>query len=109
MRCEQSKLTTVKALQSMGFDTIASGDSFNDLAMIEAGKKGFLFDSLGCTHNYLSVAHKGRNPLPGLSPKGSKKRTCFSLRGHYTIAPAMVYWHRRRFPRSGEAVVPIFV
>jgi len=43
MRCPQSKLTTVKALQSMGFDTIASGDSFNDLAMIEAGKKGFLF------------------------------------------------------------------
>lgn len=43
MRCQQSKLTTVKALQSMGFDTIASGDSFNDLAMIEAGKKGFLF------------------------------------------------------------------
>ncbi|MBQ8666755.1 MAG: bifunctional phosphoserine phosphatase/homoserine phosphotransferase ThrH [Lachnospiraceae bacterium] len=43
MRCPQSKLTTVKALQSIGFDTIASGDSFNDLAMIEAGKKGFLF------------------------------------------------------------------
>ena len=43
MRCQQSKLTTVKALQSMGFDTIASGDSFNDLAMIEAGKRGFLF------------------------------------------------------------------
>ena len=43
MRCPQSKLTSVKALQSMGFDTIASGDSFNDLAMIEAGKKGFLF------------------------------------------------------------------
>ena len=43
MRCEKSKLTTVKALQSMGFETIASGDSFNDLAMIEAGKAGFLF------------------------------------------------------------------
>ena len=43
MRCPQSKLTTVRALQSIGFDTIASGDSFNDLAMIEAGKKGFLF------------------------------------------------------------------
>lgn len=43
MRCPQSKLTTVKALQSIGFDTIASGDSFNDLAMIEAGKRGFLF------------------------------------------------------------------
>ena len=43
MRCEQSKLTTVKALQSAGFDTIACGDSFNDLAMIKAGKAGFLF------------------------------------------------------------------
>ena len=43
MRCEKSKLTTVRALQSMGFDTIAAGDSFNDLAMIEAGKAGFLF------------------------------------------------------------------
>ena len=43
MRCEQSKLTTVKALQSMGFETIAAGDSFNDLAMIEASKAGFLF------------------------------------------------------------------
>jgi phosphoserine/homoserine phosphotransferase len=43
MRVEQSKLTTVKALQSIGFDTIASGDSFNDLAMIQAGKDGFLF------------------------------------------------------------------
>ena len=43
MRCEKSKLTTVKALQSIGFETIASGDSFNDLAMIEASKAGFLF------------------------------------------------------------------
>ena len=45
MRVEQSKLTTVKALQSMGFDTIASGDSHNDLGMIEASKAGFLFRS----------------------------------------------------------------
>ena len=45
MRCEQSKLTTVKALQSIGFDTIASGDSYNDLAMIKASKAGFLFRS----------------------------------------------------------------
>ena len=43
MRCAQSKLTTVKALQSIGYETIAAGDSFNDLAMIEAGKTGFLF------------------------------------------------------------------
>lgn len=43
MRCEQSKLTTVKALQSIGYDTIASGDSYNDLGMIQASKAGFLF------------------------------------------------------------------
>lgn len=45
MRCEKSKLTTVRALQSMGFDTIAAGDSFNDLGMIQASKAGFLFRS----------------------------------------------------------------
>lgn len=45
MRCEKSKLTTVRALQSMGFDTIAAGDSFNDLAMIQASRAGFLFKS----------------------------------------------------------------
>ena len=45
MRIEQSKLTTVKALQSIGFDTIASGDSYNDLGMIRASKVGFLFCS----------------------------------------------------------------
>ena len=45
MRIQKSKLSTVKALQSIGFDTIASGDSFNDLAMIEASKAGFLFRS----------------------------------------------------------------
>ena len=43
LRCEKSKLTTVRSLQACGFNTIASGDSFNDLAMIEASKKGFLF------------------------------------------------------------------
>ena len=45
MRCEKSKYTTVKALQSIGCDTIASGDSHNDLGMIEASKAGFLFKS----------------------------------------------------------------
>ena len=45
MRCEKSKLTTVKALQSIGFETIAAGDSFNDLGMIQASKAGFLFKS----------------------------------------------------------------
>ena len=43
MRCEKSKYTTVKALQSCGFETIASGDSHNDLGMIQASKAGFLF------------------------------------------------------------------
>ena len=45
MRCPQSKLTTVKALQSIGYDTIAAGDSFDDLGMIQASKAGFLFKS----------------------------------------------------------------
>ena len=45
MRCAHSKLTTVKALQSCGFETIASGDSYNDLEMIQVSKAGFLFKS----------------------------------------------------------------
>ena len=45
MRCDNSKFTTVKHLQAMGFETIASGDSFNDLGMIQASKAGFLFRS----------------------------------------------------------------
>ena len=45
MRCPQSKLTTVKALQSIGYDTIAAGDSYNDLGMIQASRAGFLFKS----------------------------------------------------------------
>ncbi|MBQ9539204.1 MAG: bifunctional phosphoserine phosphatase/homoserine phosphotransferase ThrH [Treponema sp.] len=45
MRCENGKLTTVKALQSIGYDTIAAGDSHNDLGMIRASKAGFLFRS----------------------------------------------------------------
>ncbi len=45
MRCDQTKLTTVRALHSCGFETIASGDSYNDLGMIKASKAGFLFRS----------------------------------------------------------------
>ena len=45
MRVQDSKRTTVKALQSIGFETIASGDSFNDLGMIQESKAGFLFKS----------------------------------------------------------------
>ncbi len=56
MRCPQSKLTTVKALQSCGFDTIASGDSFNDLGMIQASKAGFLFKSTeAIKRDYLDI------------------------------------------------------
>ena len=51
MRCDKSKLTTVRALQSCGFETIASGDSFNDLAMIEASKAGFLFRTTDAIKN----------------------------------------------------------
>lgn len=51
MRCPQSKLTAVKALQSIGYDTIASGDSFNDLGMIQASKAGFLFKSTDAIKN----------------------------------------------------------
>lgn len=54
MRCPESKLTTVRALQSCGFDTIAAGDSHNDVAMIKAGKAGFLFKS--------TAAIKAANP-----------------------------------------------
>ncbi len=45
MRCEHSKLTTVKALQSIGYQTVAAGDSYNDLGMIQASEAGFLFKS----------------------------------------------------------------
>lgn len=45
MRCDQSKLTTVRALQNAGLETVAAGDSFNDLGMIHASKAGFLFKS----------------------------------------------------------------
>ena len=51
MRIEQSKLSTVKALQSIGFETIASGDSYNDLGMIRASKAGFLFKSTNQNKN----------------------------------------------------------
>ena len=51
MRVEKSKYTTVKALQSIGFETIASGDSYNDLGMIRASKAGFLFKSTDSIKN----------------------------------------------------------
>ena len=73
MRCEQSKLTTVKALQSIGFDTIASGDSYNDLGMIRAGKAGFLFRS----HIFMKI---GDNISLALEFTGIKRYTACSLR-----------------------------
>ena len=57
MRVEQSKLTTVKALQSIGFETIASGDSYNDLGMIQASKAGFLFRSTCLLYTSLYIAN----------------------------------------------------
>lgn len=54
MRVEHSKLTTVRALQSIGYDTVAAGDSYNDLDMIRAGKQGFLFRT--------TAAIKAENP-----------------------------------------------
>ena len=51
MRCPKSKLTTVKALHSMGYETIASGDSFNNLGMIQASKAGFLFKTTDAIKN----------------------------------------------------------
>ena len=56
LRVEKSKYSTVKALQSIGFETIAAGDSFNDLAMIQAGKRGFLF----------RTTERIRNDYPGI-------------------------------------------
>ena len=55
MRCRETKLTTVRALQSIGYETIAAGDSYNDLGMIQAGKAGFLFRSTDEIRN----AHPG--------------------------------------------------
>ena len=66
MRCPQSKLTTVKALQSIGFDTIAAGDSFNDLGMIQASKAGFLFRSTDAEHPELPAYESFDQLLAGI-------------------------------------------
>ena len=71
MRCEQSKLTTVKALQSIGYDTIASGDSHNDLGMILNSKAGFLFrstDAIKAEYPQLP-AHEPHEELTGAIKK----------------------------------------
>ena len=69
MRCEQSKLTTVRALQSIGYDTIAAGDSFNDLGMIQASKAGFLFkstDAIKAAHPELPAFEEFGNLLAAI-------------------------------------------
>ena len=69
MRCEKSKLTTVKALQSIGYDTIASGDSFNDLGMIQASKAGFLFkstDKIRADHPEIPACEEFSDLLAGI-------------------------------------------
>ena len=78
MRVEQSKLTTVKALQSIGFDTIASGDSYNDLGMIQASKAGFLFRS---TEKIKADYPEIPGSVPGRSgiPSGSLRRNFLFL------------------------------
>ena len=69
MRTEQSKLSTVKALQSIGFETIASGDSYNDLGMIQASKAGFLFrstDKIKADHPELPAYEKYEDLLAAI-------------------------------------------
>ena len=69
MRIEQSKLSTVKALQSIGFETIASGDSYNDLGMIQASKAGFLFrstDKIKADHPELPAYEKYEDLLAAI-------------------------------------------
>ena len=71
MRVEQTKLTTVKALQSIGFETIASGDSYNDLGMIQASKAGFLFrstDKIKAEYPHIP-AYETYDELPGAIKK----------------------------------------
>ena len=69
MRCERSKLTTVKALQSIGYQTIAAGDSYNDLGMIQASKAGFLFrstDKIKADHPELPAYEKYEDLLAAI-------------------------------------------
>ena len=69
MRTEQSKLSTVKALQSIGFETIASGDSYNDLGMIQASKAGFLSrstDKIKADHPELPAYEKYEDLLAAI-------------------------------------------
>ena len=90
MRCPQSKLTTVKALQSCGFETIAAGDSFNDLAMIQAGK--------------------GRPVGEGLAPPALPVCSLFPGRGkplpYMVVRQTRATGTRRPSPASGQGFPP---
>ena len=69
MRCPHSKLSTVRALQSVGYDTIAAGDSYNDLDMIRASRAGFLFrttDKIRAEHPELSALTEYRELLEAI-------------------------------------------
>ena len=69
MRCEKSKLTTVRALQSIGYETIAAGDSYNDLGMIQASKAGFLFkstDKIRADHPEIPACEEFSDLLAGI-------------------------------------------
>ena len=83
MRCEKSKLTTVKALQSIGFETIASGDSHNDLGMIQASKAGFLFRS--------TDSIKAEYPeLPAYETYDEKGNITYNNSGFVTVCDAFM-------------------
>jgi phosphoserine / homoserine phosphotransferase len=69
MRCEKSKLTTVRALQAIGYETIAAGDSYNDLGMIQASKAGFLFkstDKIRADHPEIPACEEFSDLLAGI-------------------------------------------
>ena len=69
MRCEKSKLTIVRALQSIGYETIAAGDSYNDLGMIQASKAGFLFkstDKIRADHPEIPACEEFSDLLAGI-------------------------------------------
>ena len=82
MRCAQSKLTTVKALQSCGFETIAAGDSFNGLGMIRASKAGFLFRST----DKIKAGNPTFTAIGNLECSDMKKITQGVAQGHRTNA-----------------------
>ena len=86
MRIEQSKLSTVKALQSIGFETIASGDSYNDLGMIRASKAGFLFKS----------TDQIKNDNPDLPAYETYEELLAAIKQQYKPEHRDTYYHKNR-------------